>query len=137
MTSATAAEKTEKVACCVPIATQHATNADFNATDERNKNATNGLKALASAVLLRNSLRNNSATDTLNHAQQMSQKNDDFVAQRCADIATENDVKTEAITYPRMVTCWTPTANPMPILATDVEHEDFLLQMNPKPEIKP
>ncbi len=134
MTSATATEKTEKVACCVPIAAQHATNADFSATYERNRNATNGLKALAGAVLLRNSLCNNSATDTLKHAQQMTQKNDDFVAQSCAHIEPKNDGKTGAITYPRLVTCWTPAGNPMPILATGPEHEAFLLTMNPRPK---
>jgi len=63
----------------------------------------------------------------------MTQKNDDFVAQSCAHIETENDGKTEAITYPRIVTCWTPAGNPLPILATDAEHEAFLLRMNPRP----
>jgi len=53
----------EKVACCVPVATQRARNDGFSATDKRNSNATNNLKALSDAVFLRNSLRNNSATN--------------------------------------------------------------------------
>lgn len=41
------------------------------------------------------------------------------------------------ITYPRLVTCWTPAGNPMAVLAKDAGHEASLLKMNPKPEGKP
>jgi len=56
----------------------------------------------------------------------------EIIAELQAEAANDSS-STEAITYPRIVTCWTPAGNPLTILATDAEHEAFLLRMNPKP----
>jgi hypothetical protein len=53
----------QKVARCAGMETQHATFEDFNATTSATPNATNSLKALAGAVLERNTQRNASATE--------------------------------------------------------------------------
>ncbi|MEQ1560689.1 MAG: hypothetical protein ABL933_17350 [Methyloglobulus sp.] len=74
----------EFVACCIPLAAQHATNDCFSATNERNTGATKSLKALAVMVLDRNTQRNNSAMDTPKTTQQMDEKNSAFVARSCA-----------------------------------------------------
>lgn len=80
------------VARCAGIATQRATNQAFCATNGRNDNATNSLKALAYMVLDRNTLRNKCATDTQKTAQQMAQKNTRFVARNCTESCVENNL---------------------------------------------
>jgi hypothetical protein len=54
--------KTQEVAGCASIATQRATFDDFSATTSATPNATSSLKALAGAVLKRNTQRNANAT---------------------------------------------------------------------------
>ncbi|MEQ1560404.1 MAG: hypothetical protein ABL933_15895 [Methyloglobulus sp.] len=39
--------------------------------------------------------------------------------------------------YPCHVTCYTPMGNPVKVMATDADHEAFLLEMNPKPTEQP
>lgn len=69
--------KTQKVACCAPIATQRATFEDSSATTSATANATKSLKALAGAVLERNTQRNASATET--------EKQRNFATENCAE----------------------------------------------------
>lgn len=133
-------ENNEFVARCDGIATQRATNQVFSATNGRNDNATNNLKALAHMVLERNTPRKNSATDTQKTAQQTGQKNTDFVARSCSESCVENNPilaaecnpKTPDV-YPKKVTCFTPAGEPMQVMAKDVVHGQFLLAKNPKP----
>jgi hypothetical protein len=46
---------------------------------------------------------------------------------------TATPAEAGANTYPKPVMCWTPLGNPIGVMATDTDHEAFLLQANPKP----
>ncbi|MEQ1560690.1 MAG: hypothetical protein ABL933_17355 [Methyloglobulus sp.] len=64
------------------------------------------------------------------------------VARSCAGLGEENTVKKaaecvaknlQAEAYPRQIICYTPMGNPVKVMATDADHEAFLLKMNPQP----
>lgn len=70
--------KTPKVARCAGMETQRATFDDFSATTSATANATKSLKALAGAVLERNTQRNASATET--------EKQRNFATKNCVEM---------------------------------------------------
>jgi len=70
----------ELVASCTAIGTQHATNSQFHVMNGATNNATNMLKALASAVLKRNIQRNNNALENQKTTQLITPKNTQLVA---------------------------------------------------------
>jgi hypothetical protein len=67
----------QKVVCCAGKETQHATFDDSSATTSATLNATKSLKALAGAVLERNTQRNASATE--------AEKQRNFATENCAE----------------------------------------------------
>lgn len=112
-----------KVACCNPIGMQRATFPNNHATDSATDNATDSLKAIADAVLKRNTQGNNNATHPLKSAQLLAKKNDAKVA-RFSGLE-----KAEYL----IVTCYTPAGNPIEVQARNADHAAWLLRMNPKP----
>jgi hypothetical protein len=115
-----------EVARCAPIATQRATFDDSSATNRAPVNATSDLKALAGAVLERNTQRNANATT--------AEKQRNF----CNKHSTE---KLRSVAYelrpeiddPLLAEIWTPSGTPITIRADNTEHADWLKRMNPKP----
>jgi hypothetical protein len=80
---------TELVASCVPIEMQHATNSPFHATNSAMNNATGSLKALACAVLERNSQSNTNTLDTQKPMQLFTPKCIKSVAQKLHGVLTD------------------------------------------------
>jgi len=69
------------VASCTAIEMQQATDSQFQAMNIATNNATNSLKALAGAVLQRNTQRNKNALDSQKPTQLITPKNTQLVAQ--------------------------------------------------------
>ena len=67
----------------------------------------------------------------------------EFLKQRKQEIIgqlrAEAESQAEAVItiYPRFVVCYTPNGQGLQVMAKDVEHEAFLLKMNPKPSEQP
>ncbi|MGZ8194568.1 MAG: hypothetical protein ACXWTH_02975 [Methylosarcina sp.] len=79
-----------KVACCASIPTQRATFNDSSATTSATPNATNSLKALAGAVLERNTQRNANATDAEKQRNFATKNRDEKLHSVAADIIDKN-----------------------------------------------
>jgi hypothetical protein len=82
------APESEFVASCVPLPAQPATSDPFHHNQHANKGATNSLKALADAALVRNTQRNQYATHSQKGEQLITPKTPPLVARKHTEKVT-------------------------------------------------